>query len=160
HWSNYSAKAIAQIQARGMPIDVQLWNLVQENKAAVILAMLEQFDPSHGDEDPIFTNDGQFAYARLEAWLVRNGVAAWPRLETGKLDLDDEAFRLMSHIPGVTGIHALRQSLRVITGAKLAIGQDGRNRPKLFPFGTATGRNAHRGSLFNAHAGLRGFMRF
>ena len=32
HWSNYSAKSIAQIQARGMPIDMPLWNLVQENK--------------------------------------------------------------------------------------------------------------------------------
>ena len=32
HWSNYSAKAVAQIQARGMPIDMPLWNLVQENK--------------------------------------------------------------------------------------------------------------------------------
>ena len=35
-WSNYSAKCIALIQARGMPIDVPLWNLVQENKTAVI----------------------------------------------------------------------------------------------------------------------------
>ena len=26
HWSNYSAKAVAQIQAKGMPIDVPLWN--------------------------------------------------------------------------------------------------------------------------------------
>ena len=34
HWSNYSAKAVAQIQARGMPIDVPLWNLVQENKTS------------------------------------------------------------------------------------------------------------------------------
>jgi hypothetical protein len=33
-WSNYSAKAIARIQARGMPIDLELWHLVQENKAA------------------------------------------------------------------------------------------------------------------------------
>ena len=40
HWSNYSAKAIAQIQARGMPIDMPLWNLVQENKAAVIGELL------------------------------------------------------------------------------------------------------------------------
>ena len=32
HWSNYSAKAVALIQARGMPIDMPLWNLVQENK--------------------------------------------------------------------------------------------------------------------------------
>src|SRR5262249_40793794 len=35
HWSNYSAKSVALIQARGIPIDVPLWNLVQENKAAV-----------------------------------------------------------------------------------------------------------------------------
>jgi DNA polymerase-1 len=32
HWSNYSAKAVAQIQARGMPIDAPLWNLVQETR--------------------------------------------------------------------------------------------------------------------------------
>src|SRR5262249_38300451 len=32
HWSNYSAKSIAQIQARGMPIDTDLWNIVQDNK--------------------------------------------------------------------------------------------------------------------------------
>jgi hypothetical protein len=36
HWSEYSAKAIARIQARGMRIDVDRWNLVQENQAAVI----------------------------------------------------------------------------------------------------------------------------
>jgi hypothetical protein len=32
HWSNYSAKAVALIQARGIPIDIALWNLVQENR--------------------------------------------------------------------------------------------------------------------------------
>jgi hypothetical protein len=44
HWSNYSAKAVARIQARGMPIDVPLWNLVQENKQAVIGELLRQFE--------------------------------------------------------------------------------------------------------------------
>jgi len=42
----------------------------------------------------------------------------------------------------------------------LPIGCDGRNRPSLFPFGTATGRNAHTKSPYNAHAGMRGFMVF
>ena len=32
-WSKYSAKAIALIQAQGMPIDMEVWNLIQENKA-------------------------------------------------------------------------------------------------------------------------------
>jgi DNA polymerase I len=160
HWSNYSAKATAQIQARGMPIDMPLWNLVQENKAAVIQALLRQFDPSYGDEEPIYTPDGGFSYARFEGYLVRKNVVAWPRLESGKLNLKGDAFRMMSHEPGIERLHALRDSLRVIVTAKLPIGRDGRNRPGIFPFGTATGRNAHSKSLYNSHAGLRSFMRF
>jgi DNA polymerase I len=160
HWSNYSAKVIALVQMRGMPIDMDLWHLVQQHKAAVIGKLLRQLDPSHGDDDPIYTPDGQWSYGRFERWLGRTGVAAWPRLESGALDLDGDAFRLMAHVPGVEGLHALRDSLRVIIGAKLPIGRDGRNRPSLFPFGTATGRNAHRKTLYNAHAGLRSFMVF
>jgi DNA polymerase family A len=66
----------------------------------------------------------------------------------------------MNHVPGIEGLHALRDSLGVIKRAKLPIGPDGRNRPSLFPFGTATGRNAHSKSLFNAHASVRSFMVF
>ena len=160
HWSNYSAKAVAQIQARGMPIDVPLWNLVQENKRAVIGELLRQFDPSYGSEDPIYTPEGEWSYARFERWLVRSGVPYWPRLESGRLDIDSDAFRMMSHIPGVEGLHALRDSIGFIVRARLPIGPDGRNRPSLFPFCTATGRNAHARSPFNAHAGLRSFMLF
>jgi DNA polymerase I len=160
HWSNYSAKGVAQIQAKGMPIDVTLWNLVQENKAAVITALLRHFDPSYGDENSIYTPAGEFAYERFEGWLARAGVQAWPRLESGRLDISADAFGLMQHIPGIEGLHALRDSLGVIVRAKLPIGRDGRNRPSLFPFCTATGRNAHAKSLFNAHAGMRSFMAF
>ena len=138
HWSNYSAKAVAQIQAKGMPIDLPLWNLVQENKAAVIGALLRRFDPSYGNEDPIYTPEGEWSYARFENWLVKAGVPAWPRLDSGQLDVEGDAFRLMYHIPGIEGLHALRDSLGVIVRAKLPIGRDGRNRPSLFPFCTAT----------------------
>ena len=64
-WSEYSAKAIARIQARGIPIDVRLWNLVQENKAAVIGELLRQFDPSYGSEVPIYTPEGEWSYERF-----------------------------------------------------------------------------------------------
>jgi DNA polymerase I len=136
HWSNYSAKAVAQIQAKGMPIDVPLWNLVQENKATVIGALLRQFDPSYGSDDPIYTPAGEWSYERFERWLLSSGVPAWPRLDSGRLDIEGDAFRLMP------------------------IGRDGRNRPSLFPFCTTTGRNAHAKSLFNAHASVRSFMVF
>src|SRR5262249_3203652 len=134
HWSNYSAKTIALIQARGMPIDIPLWNLVQENKTTVILELLRELDPSHGDDDPIYTPNGEWSYARFEQWLARAGVTAWPRLASGKLDIEGDAFRLMYHVPGIEGLHALRDGLRVIATAKLPIGGDGRNRPRLFPF--------------------------
>jgi hypothetical protein len=159
-WSEYSAKCVARIQARGMPVDVELWNLVQENKKLVVQELLRQFDPSFGDDEPIYTLDGEWSYERFEAWLVRSGVPYWPRLESGRLDISGDAFRMMSWFPGVEKLHALRDSLSFIVKARLPIGRDGRNRPSLFPFGTATGRNAHAKSPYNAHAGVRGFMLF
>jgi DNA polymerase-1 len=159
HWSNYSAKAIALIQARGMPIDTTLWNLVQENKAAVIGHLLQRFDPSHKDDDPIYTPEGEWSYERFARWLVRAGIHAWPRLDSGQLDIDSDAFRLMySAHPGIEDLHTLRDSIGFIAKARLPIGRDGRNRPSLFPFCTATGRNAHARSPYNAHAGVRSFM--
>jgi DNA polymerase-1 len=160
YWSNYSTKCIALIQARGIPIDMALWNLVQENKVAVIGELLRQFDPSYGSDDPIYTPEGEWSYERFERWLIRTGVVAWPRLDSGRLNIDSDAFRLMYHVPGIEGLHALRDSLGFIVKARLPIGRDGRNRPSLFPFGTATGRNAHAKSPYNAHAGMRGFMMF
>ena len=72
-----------------------------------------------------------------------------------------DAFRMMYAVhPAIEGLHALRDSLGVIVRARIPIGRDGRNRPSLFPFGTATGRNAQAKSLFNAHASMRSFMRF
>jgi DNA polymerase-1 len=160
HWSNYSAKAVALIQARGIPIDITLWNLVQENKAAVINELIQQFDPSYGSEHPIYTTEGEWSYQRFEQWLVHARVAAWPRLESGRLDINSDAFRLMYHVPGIEGLHALRDSIGFIAKARLPIGSDARNRPSLFPLATATGRNAHAKSPFNAHAGVRSFIVF
>ena len=139
---------------------MSLWNLVQENKAAIIAALVRKFDFSQGTEHPIYTLEGEWSYERFEHWLMSIGVVAWPRLESGRLDIDGDAFKLMYHIPGIEELHALRDSLGVIMRAKLPIGRDGRNRPSLFPFCTATGRNAHAKSLFNAHASMRSFMVF
>src|SRR5262249_18790931 len=118
HWSNYAAKACALIQARGIPIDVPLWELRQENKECVMGELLRQFDPSHGDDDPIYSPDGRSEYVRIERWLARTGVAAWPRKDSGALDLSSDAFKLMSHVPGVEGLHALRDSISFIAKAR------------------------------------------
>src|SRR5262249_54177686 len=90
HWSEYSAKAIALIQARGMPIDMPLWNLVQENKGAVIADLIRRFDPSYGSPHPIYSDEGEWSYRRFEEWLAYAGVAAWPRLDSGQLDTSSD----------------------------------------------------------------------
>jgi DNA polymerase-1 len=122
--------------------------------------LLRQFDPSYGSEYPIYTPEGEWSYARFERWLVDRRVAAWPRLESGRLDIDGDAFRIMYPVPGIEPLHALRDSLGFIVKARLPIGKDARTRPSLFPLATATGRNAHRNSPYNAHAGMRSFMVF
>ena len=86
-WSTYSAKTVARIQAAGMPIDVPLWNLVQENKAAVVAALIARFDPSQGNEYPIYSPEGEFSSWRFEQWLISVGVTYWPRLDSGALQL-------------------------------------------------------------------------
>ena len=152
-WSEYSAKIRRQNSGTGMPIDMPLWNLVQENKSAVVAALIVRFDPSQGSEDPIYSPDGEWSSWRFEHWLISVGITEWPRLESGALQLDGDAFRMMYHAhPAIEGLHALRDALGVIVRARIPIGPDGRNRPSLFPFGTATGRNAQAKSLFNAHA--------
>jgi DNA polymerase-1 len=160
-WSEYSAKSVARIQAKGMPIDMPLWNLIQENKVAVIRALIARFDPSQGGEYSIYSEDGEWSAWRFAYWLAAVGVTEWPRLDSGALELDGDAFRMMySAHPAIEGLHALREVLSVIVRARIPIGPDGRNRPSLFPFGTATGRNGQAKSLFNTHASMRSLMRF
>ena len=120
HWANYCAKAIAQIQAHGMQIDTQLWDLVQEYKGPVISYLLRTFDPSYGTANPIYTPDGHWSDVRFEQWLVSAGVTAWPRLESGKIQIDGDAFKIMYHAAGHRGIAR-------------AQGQPRRHRPRQAP---------------------------
>jgi hypothetical protein len=116
---------------------------------------------SRGNEHPIYSPEGEFSSWRFEQWLISADITEWPRLDSGALHLDGDAFRMMygAH-PTIEGLHALRDGLGVIVRARIPIGRDGRNRPSLFPFGTATGRNAQSKSLYSAHASMRSFMRF
>ena len=160
HWREYHAKAIARIQARGIPIDTFRWNLVQKNKAAVIAALLRRFDPSRDTPFPIYSIKGEWSYKRFEQWLAMSepqrghGLKAAASISTATPS--GHVRRGSRH----RGLHALRDSLGFLSESRLPIGRDGRNRPSLFPFATATGRNAHRRSPYNAHAGMRSFMLF
>ena len=57
---------------------------------------------------------------RFEQWLISVGITAWPRLNSGALQLDGDTFRMMygAH-PAIEGLHALRDSLGVIVRARI-----------------------------------------
>jgi hypothetical protein len=84
----------------------------------------------------------RFSEDRFADYLVRHGCP-WPRLESGRLALDDETFRLMAKAyPDEVGpLRELRHVLSQLKLRDLAVGPDGRNRCLLSPFGSKTGRN-------------------
>jgi DNA polymerase-1 len=85
---------------------------------------------------------------RFEAYLQQHGMA-WPRLESGALDERDQTFREMEgKYPQIGSLRELRYSLSKLRLNDLSVGNDGRNRCLLSPFGTKTGRNAPSNSRF------------
>ena len=81
-WSDYCAKTVARIQARGMPIDMWLWNLVQENKGAVVARAdpAVRSEPGQRDTRSILRMH-EWSNERFEHWLAsRWRSREWPRL--------------------------------------------------------------------------------
>ncbi len=112
---------------------------------------------------PDIETDGEwtFSTARFAAWLIRNGLP-WPRLESGALDLSEEAFRQAARrFPAVAPLHELRTTLSQLRLNELAVGRDGRNRCLLSPFRATTGRNQPSNSrfIFGPSCFLRGLIR-
>jgi hypothetical protein len=42
-----------------MYVDTPLWQLAQECKSAIVRRLIERVDPSHGTEEPIYTEEGE-----------------------------------------------------------------------------------------------------
>ena len=110
---------------------------------------------------PIYTPEGEWSYVAIRALAGehgRDGVAA-----LGQRAARHRRRRLPAHVSRARHRRACTRCATASASSsarELPIGRDGRNRPSLFPFCTATGRNAQAKSLFNAHAGMRSFMVF
>ena len=102
-----------------------------------------------------------FKAARFAEWLTRTNIP-WPRLESGELELSDEAFREVarSH-PAVSPLRELRSALSELRLNDLAVGKDGRNRCLLSAFQARTGRNQPSNSkyIFGPSVWLRGLIK-
>jgi hypothetical protein len=128
--------AAARIEAYGTPIDTVTLATLRENWAVIKLRLIHKIDV-HG------IYDGAAFKANRWADLMRAAGVAWPYLQSGRMDLSDEAFRLMAerHSVIVEPYRQLRFLLSQMRLEELAVGADGRNRCLLSVFRSLTGRN-------------------
>jgi DNA polymerase family A len=130
-----SMKAVAVVEWNGTPIDTtplqllrRYWTDIQDDLIAAI------------DKDYGVFEGRSFRLERWERWLAAHGIP-WPRLASGRLDLNDDTFRQMARAyPAVALMRELRSALSEMRLADLAVGGDGRNRTLLSAFRSRTGR--------------------
>jgi len=148
-------QAVAHMEHRGVPIDAHTLMQLREYWPELKGALIEAVDGDYG----VF--DGHtFKADKFAAWLAVHD-SPWPRLESGALALDDDTFKEMARAhPAVAPLRELRSSLAQLRLNELAVGQDGRNRVLLSPFGSKSSRNQPSNSrfIFGPSVWLRGLI--
>ena len=148
--------AAAAMEHNGTPIDVATWRLMRERWTEIQDQLITAIDRDYGVYDGrVFKRD------RFGRWLAAKNIP-WPRLKSGQLDLDDDAFRQQSRAyPVVSPLRELRSSLSDLRLNDLAVGQDGRNRTILSAFRSRTGRNQPSNTryIFGPSVWLRGLIK-
>ena len=128
--------AAAAIEWNGIPIDVPALGRLRKGWGDIKSRLIAEIDVDYRCFE-----GGAFRIAHFEKFLIRAGIP-WPRLESGQLDLSDNAFReIARHTPTVAPLRELRSSLSQMRLADLRVGRDGRNRTLLSAFRSRTGRN-------------------
>lgn len=149
-------KAVSRMQAAGVPADTEVLQACITHWTNIKAELITEIDAQYG----VF--DGEtFKAARWAAYLELHDIP-WPRLESGALALDDDTFRQQAKaFPVVAPIRELRSALSEMRLASLTVGEDGRNRALLSPFGSRTGRNQPSNSkfIFGPSVWMRGLIK-
>jgi DNA polymerase I len=148
--------AVARIEHAGVPIDTETLDRLLRNWGRIKLALIAEIDARYGVFEGVSFREHLF-----ERYLQRTGTP-WPRLESGRLDLEDDTFRSMARMyPHVSPLRELRRSLSAMDLFELTVGKDGRNRVLLSPFGAKTSRHTPSNSkfVFGASVWLRGLIK-
>ena len=84
--------AVSAMEYNGVPIDTEILGRLLANWEVVQDRLIQEVDAEYR------VYDGRsFRQDRFEDWLSRNGMG-WPRLDSGKLALDDDTFEEMANI--------------------------------------------------------------
>jgi hypothetical protein len=139
-----------------VPIDMPLWRALAAAWERIKRRLITEVDIHYGVYDDI-----EFREERFDHYLSSKGIP-WPRYPSGHLMLDKDTFKTMSQIfPEISPLHELRATAAKLRLVGLQIGEDGRNRAWLSPFGALTGRNTPSNSkfIFGSAAWMRSLIR-
>jgi len=148
--------AAATMEHTGVPLDTPLLAKLREQWSGIQDRLIAEIDANYG----VF--EGRtFKADRFAALLEREGIP-WPRRDSGRLDLSDDAFRQAARTDArIAPLRELRSSLSELRLYDLAVGEDGRNRCLLSAFCSRTGRNQPSNSkfIFGPSVWLRGLIK-
>jgi DNA polymerase family A len=132
--------ATAQQERRGVPVDLPLLTRTRNLWGAIQTDLALKMDAPFGIYE---INDGRphWRKQRFADYVRRSGMS-WPAYADGTLDERDQTFRDMEgRYPQIGPLRELRYSLSKMRLNDLSVGNDGRNRTLLGPYGSKTGRN-------------------
>ena len=151
------------MEHRGVPIDMKVFTQLADAKTwrTVRDAMVPVIDARYGCYVRDAAGDWAFSMERFTAYLDREGIT-WPRLESGKLNMQRKTFEEMSKgWPQLDELRQLRHARDKMRKVKLAVGHDGHNRTVLWPFKAKTSRTQPKASqwIFSPAVWLRSLIK-
>jgi DNA polymerase I len=157
------AAVSALMEYHGVPVDMEIFPSLADEGAwsAVRDAMVPAIDAQYGVYVRNAAGEWSFSLERFEAYCARSGIA-WPRLESGKLNMKRKIFEDMSKgRPQLEALRQLRHTRDKMRKIKLAVGADGRNRTVLWPFKAKTSRTQPKASqwIFSPAVWLRSLIK-
>jgi hypothetical protein len=139
--------AVAQQERRGVPVEKPMLDRILPRWDEIQLDLVIEKDRPFGVYE-IVNGKPHWRDQRYADYMRRNGMA-WPKHPSGALDLRDQTFRDMTpRYPQIATLREVRSTLSKLRLNSLQIGNDGRNRVLLSPFGTKTARSAPSNSKF------------
>jgi DNA polymerase I-like protein with 3'-5' exonuclease and polymerase domains len=140
-------RCLSEIERRGVPIDLDLYQWVQAHWEEIKLRMIEScgFDVFEGT---------RFSQKKFAQCLRDLHITSWELTETGYLVTQGKYFqRMMFEYPELAPILSVKRTLDTFNRFELAVGPDGRNRAPWWPFSSKTGRNQPKAkNIFSNHS--------
>jgi hypothetical protein len=150
--------AVARMYRTGLPLDAELYPRFVKYWPLIKPRLIAEVEKEHGYgvfEGEVLKRD------RFCALLEREGIS-WPLHPSGYPDNDKEVWKEMCALhPQLEPLRQLKKMIKQMASTGFVIGRDGRNRPSLFPFGQATGRNnpSNAEFVFGAAKVMRSFIK-